>query len=83
MNTTISTFDRISLSPKNNKIKGFGTCERFDYSKVEKKKIKEVRPSPSTYNTIMQWRAKSLGPKFKPWDTTVWKGKNYNTISVY
>jgi hypothetical protein len=40
MNMTISTFDRISLSPKNNKVKGFGSGERFDYSKVEKKKIK-------------------------------------------
>jgi hypothetical protein len=39
MNTTISTFDRISLSPKS-KLPGFGTDARFPYTRSEKKKIK-------------------------------------------
>ncbi len=42
MNMTISTFDRMSLSPngKKTKVPGFGTSARFEYQVPEKKKIK-------------------------------------------
>ena len=54
MNMTLDTFDKISLSPKGkSKVPGFGTSARFGYQVPEKKKIKEIRPSPAHYKTML------------------------------
>jgi hypothetical protein len=84
MNMTLNTFDKISLSPKGKtKVPGFGTSARFGYQVPEKKKIKEIRPSPAHYKTMLEWKNKDESPKFKPWNTAIWKGKQFSTISVY
>ena len=56
MNCTFTTFDAISKSPpKKKEIKdNFGTTDaRFPYTRPDKKKIKETRPSPDSYNTMI------------------------------
>lgn len=56
---TLNTFERISLSPKGKcKAPGFGSSARFDYQIPEKKKLKEIRPSPAEYKTLFEWKSK-------------------------
>ena len=53
MNATFTTFEHIEkkANKSNEKIKGFGTDARFEYTRPEKKKIVEKRPDPISYNT--------------------------------
>ena len=64
MNLTFTTFDSIKHSPKKEKEvqKGFGTDAKFTYTRIDKKKIKEERPSPNSYNTIIPWKGKKESP---------------------
>ncbi len=51
---TLNTFERMNVSPKGkSKAPGFGSSARFNYQVAEKKKIKEVRPSPADYKTML------------------------------
>ena len=54
MNTTLGTFDQISEDHKKpDKRRHFGGDSRFEYTRTQKKKIVEKRPSPSAYNTML------------------------------
>ena len=65
MNCTFTTFDTLnSPKKKDSKFEGFGTDARFTYTRAEKKKFKEIRPGPSSYNTIISWKGKG-SPKEK------------------
>lgn len=46
----------------------FGTDARFQYTRPDKKKIKQKRPDPISYKTTYEWRVKKGSPKFKPWN---------------
>ena len=83
MNCTFATFDSISQSPKNKekKVDYFGNDARFEYTRPDKKKIKEIRPSPNMYNTIMDWKGKKSPKNSKGWYDSVSKG--FATLSVY
>jgi len=84
MNMTLDTFDKISLSPKGkSKVPGFGSAARFEYQGPDKRKIKETRPSPAHYKTMLEWPNKTESPRFKPWNTSVWKGRRFTSLSVY
>ena len=60
------TFDRKKLSFKydrkkrsNSLNKGFGVDAKFEYTRQNKKKIKEKRPAPTRYNITIDWKRKS------------------------
>ena len=80
---SFNTFEKINISPRKSfeKKNGFGNDARFPYVRPDKKKIKEVRPSPNSYNTHMNWRGKSDSSKGKEWYQSIWKGSM--TESVY
>lgn len=44
---------------------GFGSDARFPYVRPKKKVIVEKRPSPSSYETKIYWKDKSVSPKKK------------------
>lgn len=83
LNQSYRTFDHTSRSSSNSSLKknGFGSDSRFPYLRPEKKKIKEVRPSPASYNTITTWRGKGMKSKDKLWHEALWKGSQ--TESIY
>lgn len=68
------------LSPERPLKHGFGTDSRFPYVRPDKKMIKEVRPSPNTYNTGMNWRGKNYTEKQKQWHEALWKGSMSESI---
>ena len=64
--TSAGTFDRRKLETQRMKKKNshslnksFGTDAKFTYDRVNRKKIKEKRPSPNRYNLTIDWRRKS------------------------
>ena len=64
-----ATSPRNSLEKKNY----FGSDSRFEYTRPQKKKIKEIRPSPASYDLRMLWRGKNETKK-RDWSETIWKG---------
>lgn len=59
----------IDLSPKKSieKKNWFGSDSKFEYTRPSKKKIKEIRPSPASYSTIISWRSKGEKRNSKDW----------------
>jgi hypothetical protein len=67
------------LSSRDKQIKnGFGSDARFEYVRTNKRKIAEVRPTPCTYNTRIDWKDKKTSPKKKEWIKMLWKGSPPN-----
>lgn len=68
------TFDRIKSSEKQRKKKenknGFGSDAKFAYQRTPKKKILEVRPAPTAYNTGIEWKGKDMDVKKNNWIRT-------------
>ena len=50
----------LDISPRKSleKTNWFGSDAKFEYTRPDKKKIKEVRPSPASYNTGINWKGK-------------------------
>lgn len=81
MNTTLTTFDQLAQDlAKASKKQYLGTDARFEYTRAQKKKILEQRPSPSNYQTTIEWKGKGVSPKKTTWDSLIWHG---HSSSVY
>jgi hypothetical protein len=69
-----NTFNRVAVSaPKRKKSltkNGFGSDSRFPYTRENKKKILEVRPPPSAYNMMIEWKGKNMDIKKNNWIRT-------------
>ena len=39
---------------------GFGSDSKFEYTRPNKKKIIEVRPAPSAYEMVLEWKGKNM-----------------------
>lgn len=81
MNTTLTTFDQLAQElAKPTKKHYLGTDARFEYTREQKKKILEQRPSPSNYKTTLEWKGKDVSPKKTLWNDLIWRG---HSSSVY
>ena len=71
LNQSYRTFDSISRSSSTSSVKrkknGFGSDTKFPYMRPDKKKIKEVRPSPASYETGVIWKGKNYKSDSKQW----------------
>ena len=70
--------DEITGTPK---FEGFGKDARFVYGRPEKRKIKEIRPSPHSYNTTIEWKGKGSPKNSRGWEAAISKG--FETFSIY
>lgn len=61
LHQSYKTFDTTFHSSKKSleKRNWFGSDSKFEYTRPVKKKIKEVRPSPASYNTGIAWKGKT------------------------
>lgn len=69
-----NTFDRIKSACETSRkrkdktvFNGFGSDAKFEYTRPSKKKIVEVRPQPTAYNLVLEWKGKGMDLRGNNW----------------